>query len=168
MSIDFIYPACYAETLLMETLGFVCADNHQNGDGEIIKIMDIRKNIPSDEILIGVMDKPKGINPSHVPEKYKDIKTGSHGICLKRKPNSRRYIIYINHLFEDWIEIVGNSKNIPRPYPNNDSKFKAEMKDSKLSKKAILINYINAIKDAQPTAFNQIKNWIELIQKNKL
>jgi hypothetical protein len=163
MSFDFIVPACNAETLLVTKLGFP-TENHQNGDGQVINILDNTKRIPSDQILIGIMDKPVGGSPSHIPDLYTDIDTVPYGISIKKRKNSNRYIIYINEVFEKWIQKIGKVKNIPRPFPKDDAKFISEMKRGTDRK---IVSYIEKITQSNVPTFNKIKKWIQNLDKQR-
>ena len=163
MSFDFIVPACHAETLLVTKLGFPTR-NHQNGDGQVINILDNTNRISPAQILIGVMDKPVGGSPSHIPDLYTDIDTAPYGLFLKQRKNSNRYIIYINEVFEEWVQKIGKAKNIPRPFPKDDIKFKSEMKKGTDRK---IISYIEQITRSNIQTFTKIKIWIQNLNKQK-
>lgn len=160
MSDDFILTACNAETLLIKTLGFK-TDNHQNGDGEVINIMNKKF---ANRVSVGVIDKPVGISPSHVPNEFTNV-DNQHGIILKRKPGTNHYIIYLNDVLENWIEGIGNSLKIQRPYSGNDSEFKKKMKSSNIDDDRSIVNYFNAINDAKPPAFKLIKEFLSGVKK---
>jgi len=157
MNFDFIVTACYAETLLVNKLGFP-TENHQNGDGQVINILDNTNRISPAQVLIGVMDKPVGGSPSHIPNLYADIDTAPYGLFLKQRKNSNRYIIYINEVFEEWIQKISKTKNIPRPFPMDDIKFKSEMKRGTDWK---IISYIERVTQSNTQTFNKVRNWIQ-------
>jgi hypothetical protein len=162
MSFDFILPACNAETLLIKTIGFD-TKNHQTGDGQVINLMDKKKF--QDKLLIGIMDKPIGNNPSHVRTEFKDIDNNRFGIILKKKNHLRHYIVYINEVMEDWIVNVGNLLKIERPFKNNDARFQAEMKRANHPN---IIAYFSQIKQRNPQAFKLINRHVNDIIKNKI
>lgn len=163
MNFDFIVTACYAETLLVTKLGFP-TENHQNGDGQVVNILDNKKEIPANRTLIGIMDKPVGGSPSHIPDLYTDIDTAPYGISLKQRKGSKRYIIYINEVFEEWVQRIGKAKNIPRPFPNDDIKFKSKMKKGTDRK---ITSYIEQIAQSNTQTFKKIKNWIQKLDNQK-
>jgi hypothetical protein len=161
-SSDNIVTACYAETLLMVTLGYACKDNHQNGDGNVINSFKkaIKRNV------IGVMDKPIGTAPSHVNSEFTDFKSGSNNLILKKHKRHNHYIIYINEVLEDWIVKIGNTKNINRPYQSAQT-FKEEMKASGLLQNKRLIKYFDDIRRANPESFKTIVKWVNHINSHQ-
>ena len=156
-----IIPACYAETLLMKTLGYLCHENHQSGDGNVINALQKQKDKKIK--FIGVMDKPQGTSPSHIKSEYVDQEKGPNNLILKKHKKNNHYIIYIDELLEDWIIRVGKSKKIQSPYSEFQT-FKEEMKSSRLLTNKRILRYFDEIKTQKPDSFRMIVQWIDKVE----
>jgi len=158
--IENIIPACFAETILMQTLGYSCGKNHQRGDG---KVLNNLKKIGK-TMAIAVMDRPVGTAPNHIKTEFVTIETGSHNLFLKKHKNKNHYIIYIDKVLEEWIFEIGKSSKVSSPYKNVESLRKDIKLSSSLSNKRLL-KYFESIHTKNPTAFKTIDNWIKELNK---
>lgn len=156
-----IIPECWADTLLMTTLGYV-EPNHQQGVGQVNNV--IEKDY-KDKIAIGIVDKDKK-QPSNF-DKYKEVEK-KHGLILKKKAKSQHYLIMVTPAIDNWIESVGNAHKIKRPYKNNDREYRKQMKSMNLNRNKEIKSYFNTIKQKNPSAFKTIKNWIANVKSGKI
>ncbi|MCC6370535.1 MAG: hypothetical protein IT236_05955 [Bacteroidia bacterium] len=155
-----VIPECYGDTLLVKTLGY-SSPNHKHGIGEVNNTM---KKYFNNRIAIGVIDNDKAAGPSDFNRFVLIESKGS--LSLKKRPGTQHFLITLNPALERWIEEVGNSVNVTRPYSNYED-FKKALKDFNVEKDAKITTYFNTIKQKNPTAFRQIKNWIRQIENNE-
>ena len=100
-----IMPECYADSLLIKSIGYQGA-NHQHGIGEVARLMI--KNYTNKKV-IGIVDNDKTM-PRYF-DGFKEIKRGE-GLIVKRKTGTKHYLIIVCKDFEDWIEKAGNQKGV--------------------------------------------------------
>ena len=151
-----IIPECYADTLLIKYIGYE-APNHQHGIGEVANVMiKYYKN----KKVIGIIDDDK-TKPKYF-DGFRETKRG-HNLIVKKRPGTEHYLIVVCRDFEAWIEYAGNQKSVPRPFPNEDKKFRDNTKDFNVEKNNKITNYINTIKQRESPAFLQLKEFIEEI-----
>ena len=154
-----IIPECYGDTLLIKTIGYKSA-NHKHGIGEVNNTM---KKYFVNKPAIGIIDNDKKSIPSDF-NKFTEIER-KHNLILKRESNSRHFLIVINPALEDWIESVGNSLGIKRPYPKNRKEYRKVMKSFMVDKNPQITSYFNSIKQKNPPALRTMKKWIDDILK---
>ena len=161
MSSRYIIPECWADTLLAITLGYD-SPNHQFGVGQVNNV--INKDFKN-KVAIGIVDNDKK-QPSDF-KKYKELKKGS-GLILKHRPGTKQYLIMVSPAVDKWLESVGNSVKVKRPYKSNDREYLKQMKSMYIVENRQIKDYFNTIKQKNPAAFKVIKNWISSILAGKL
>ncbi len=67
-----------------------------------------------------------------------------------------------------WLEKVGNSINVIRPYKNDTKEYLRQMKDRTINENKQIKAYFNSINQKNPSAFKAIQNWITAILAGKL
>lgn len=148
-----VVPECFADTLLVEMLGFVRA-NHQLGIGKVTGIFaDKLKNRQA----VGVIDNDK-LKPK-ILDTYEQ--TGEeHGIIRKSKGN--HHILIINPGFEEWV--MNNAAAVevsPEKYGfKNRKDLQNACKRQDASKNQQLKNFLNTLHQKKAPGFVQLKTWI--------
>ncbi len=157
-----IIPECWADRLLVQTLGYE-PENHQHSIGQVNNVM---KNKFENKFAIGIIDNDKR-KPSDF-EKFKKIDEKSH-LMLKKGSGKRQrhYLIMISPAIESWLESVGNSVKVPKPY-KDDRIYRKQMKSMEVGKNKQITAYFNTINQKNPAAFKTIKTWISSILAGKL
>ncbi|MGP8215704.1 MAG: hypothetical protein ACLQQ4_09100 [Bacteroidia bacterium] len=161
MSSSHIIPECWADNLLAITLGY-SSPNHQFGVGQVNNIMN--KDLKN-KVAIGIVDNDKN-QPSDF-KKFKELKN-AHDLTLKKRPGTKHYLIMVSPAVDKWIETVGNSVNVARPYRNNDKEYRKQMKSIDVDDNKQIKAYFNTIKQKNPAAFKTIKNWISSILEGEI
>lgn len=156
-----IIPECWADTLLIKTLGYT-TPNHQSGVGQVNNIMN--KDFKN-KFAIGIVDNDKR-QPSDF-KKFKELKK-EYGLILKRKPNTKHYLIMVSPAVDKWLETVGNSVEVTRPYKRNDKEYLKQMKSKDIGNNKQITTYFNTIKQKNPAAFKIINDWISLTSKGAI
>jgi len=82
-----ILPECYADTLLVEVLGFKKA-NHQFSIGQVFKIMEDKM---ATRLAVGVTDKDKKITAKYYAAFQEQ--TMEHGVRILKIPDKKHYLI---------------------------------------------------------------------------
>jgi hypothetical protein len=148
-----IVPECYADTVLVEMLGFE-RPNHQQGIGKVFS--SLAKNLEK-RAAVGIIDddkeKPKALDSF-------DILDERHGI--KRLINGKHTILVICPAFEDWV--FENARQIqvdpakfgfpsPKAFRNASKNINARGNQS-------LKQFLNTLKQKEAPGFVHLKDWI--------
>lgn len=148
-----VVPECYADTLLVEMLGFV-RPNHQLGIGKVFGAFD--KNFKNRQ-AVGIIDddkvKPKDLDDF---ETFEEI----HGI--KRLKKDKHTVLVISPVFEDWIFENANAKNVDpvRFGFRNRKAFQKACKRMDVSGNQNVKQFLNSLKQKEAPGFIQLKKWI--------
>lgn len=153
MNYNQVIPECYADTLLVELLGFKYP-KHELGIGKVINRLDYEfKNC----LAVGLIDddkvKPKKLDEFDFIEKKCNI---------KRLIRDKHSILIISPAFEDWV--FDNAKTVevdPSKYGFKSSKFFRESckrEDAKTNDN--LKQFLNTLKQKNAPGFSQLKTWI--------
>lgn len=160
----FILPECYADTTLIEVLGYH-KSNHIKGIGQVINVLDKSFN---NKLGIGFVDKDKNGKSKRENTEYILILKSAHSnsLILKQKPKTKNYLIEHPNL-EKWLFNMGNDLSIDLDKFNvqdlltNKEKYKSQniYIDSKFR------NFINALAQKPNSPLQTVKNWIEELKK---
>jgi hypothetical protein len=161
MSSPHIIPECWADTLLAVTLGY-SSPNHQFGLGQVNNI--INKDFKN-KLAIGIVDNDKK-QPSDF-KKFKELKR-AHGLILKNRPGTKHYLIMVSPAVDKWLEGIGNTVKVTRPYKSSDKEYLRQMKSMDVAENKQIKTYFNTIKQKNPAAFKTINGWITAILAGKL
>ncbi len=150
-----ILPECYADTLLIEVLGFK-RPNHQLGIGQV-------KNALAEKfrntIAVGIID-----NDKKKPTDFQEFELDREEISIQRrlKSNTRHTLLIICPAFEDWIfENAAAVKVNPAHYGFRNRKyFKDICKQQDASENDQLKQFLNTLKQKNAPGFIQLKTWI--------
>lgn len=148
-----IVAECYADTLLVEILGF-SRPNHQLGIGKVIGAF--AKNLKF-RSAVGIIDddkiKPKQLDDfqmAAVQQKIKKLTKGQHAILI------------ISPAFEDWVfenaRVVGVE---PSDYGFKSKKyFRDTCKRIDSADNQQLKQFLNTLKQKNAPGFTQLRTWI--------
>lgn len=148
-----IIPECYADTVLVELLGFK-GPNHQLGIGKVFGSFD--KNYQN-RLAVGIIDddkvKPKDLDAFEKSEKKEGI------LRLKKGKHS---ILVISPAFEDWVFENAQATNTdPSKFGFRTSKdFQKACKRMDVSANQKVKEFLNALKQKEAPGFQQLKIWI--------
>jgi len=149
-----ILPECYADTLLIEMLGF--EPNHKLGIGAVKN--SLAKNYKN-RLAVGVIDNDKK-KPSDFDE-FKVV-TEKDGIKRCQKEDTKHTLLVISPAFEDWI--FENAKAVdvdPIIYGfRSREHFQNICKKRNPSENRQLKQFLNTLKQKKAPGFVQLKTWI--------
>lgn len=150
-----ILPECYADTLLIEVLGFE-KPNHQLGIGQVKNALD--KSFKNSK-AVGIIDNDKK-KPTDFAEFIMDVETA--GIQRRFKENTRHTLLVINPAFENWIfENAEAVKVDPSKYGFRTQKYFRDIcKNENASENQQLKQFLNTLKQKKAPGFIQLKTWI--------
>lgn len=153
MSYYQILPECYADTLLVEILGFK-QPSHQLGIGKVISVLD--KNFKNRN-AVGIIDDDK--------VKPKDL--DSFELCgnewsIKRLCKGKHSVLIISPAFENWVFDNADMVNVdPAKHGFHTEKmFRNTCKRQDASRNENLRQFLNALKQKNAPGFLQLKSWI--------
>jgi hypothetical protein len=149
-----ILPECYADTLLVEMLGF--EPNHKSGIGEVINTLtESFKNRPA----VGIID-----NDKRKPNDFVNFALDKEdtGIQRRRKADTKHTLLVITPAFEDWVFENANAVGIdPANYGFRTRKsFRVACKTENASANPKLKQFLNTLKQKKSPGFKQLKTWI--------
>lgn len=148
-----IIPECYADTLLVEMLGFL-RPNHQLGIGKVLGLFDkTLKNRPAVGIIDDDKVKPKSLGTFELVEE---------NFGIKRFRKEKHFVLVISPAFEDWIYDNAEAKEVdPANYGFSDRKrFRDACKKVDAGKNPNLKNFLNTLKQKKAPGFEQLTDWI--------
>jgi hypothetical protein len=149
-----VIPECYADTLLVEMLGF--EPQHKMGIGEVTNLLVQRfKNNLAVCIIDNDKKKPTDFNDFEIEK----IESGIHRY---RKPGSKHILLVISPAFEDWFFENANAVKIdPAKYGFRTRKyFKDACKNKNAGENQQLKQFLNTLKQKKAPGFVQLKTWI--------
>ena len=112
-----ILPECYADTLLVEMLGFE-RPNHKLGIGSALSTLDQKfKNRAAVAVIDNDKVKPKSFDQFQLTDEQ-------HGIQIWTKPETRHAVLVVCPAFEDWVfENAEQVGVVPEKYGFRSRKF---------------------------------------------
>jgi len=152
-----IYTECWADSLLIEMLGFK-KPNHQFGINEVIKQLLATKANKA----IGIIDDDK----KKTALTFKDFvlveEKESMRLLQYQYPSSNKHLILLKPAFEKWVFQQAAQQNV------DVTKYGfGRLKDFARSSKSIHVNenqqvkqFLNTIHQKKPAGFIQLKQWI--------
>ena len=156
MSSYHIIPECYADTLLVEMLGFE-RPNHQLGIGSVLAIFEKQfKN----RRAIGVIDDDK-MKPNRFD--LFEVVENKLGIKKLTKPETQHVILVISPAFEDWIFEKAKAVSVdPTKYGFRNAKyFRHQCKSVNVRDNQSVKQFLNTLKQKNAPGFVQLKSWME-------
>ncbi len=150
-----ILPECYADTLLIEVLGFD-KPNHQLGIGQVKNALD--RNFRNGK-AVGIIDNDKK-KPTDFAEFTLDIEVA--GIQRRFKANTRHTLLVIDPAFENWIFENAYAVDVdPSRYGfRTRNQFRNICKSENASENQQLKQFLNTLKQKKAPGFIQLKTWI--------
>ena len=155
MSHPRILPECYADTLLVEMLGFA-RPNHQLGIGQVKNALD--KSFRN-SIAVGIIDNDKK-KPTDFAQF--ELAEENEGIQRRQKADTRHTLLVISPAFEHWVFENANSVGIdPATYGFRTPKYFREVcKRENASENLDLKQFLNTLKQKNAPGFAQLQTWI--------
>lgn len=148
-----IIPECYADTLLIEMLGFA-RPNHQLGIGKVVGMFE--KGLKN-RIAVGIIDDDK-VKPKDLDAFENEAE--SEGV--KKLTKGKHSILIISPAFEDWVFENANAVGVDPAKYGFDTKqaFKKICKRENAGSNQKLKGFLNTLKQKQAPGFTQLKIWI--------
>jgi hypothetical protein len=148
-----IIPECYADTLLVEMLGFD-RPNHQLGIGKVIGMFE--KGLKN-RIAVGIIDDDKV-----KPKDFDKFQVEAERDGIKRLIKDKHSILVIKPVFEDWVfENAAAVEVEPSKFGFHSRKqFREACKKMDAKKNPQLRQFLNTLKQKQAPGFTQLKTWI--------
>jgi hypothetical protein len=142
---------CYADTVLVEMLGFE-KPNHQLGIGKVINDLKM-KNWPAVGIIDDDKQKPKELDHFQV----KDEKNG-----IKWLTKDKHHVLVICPAFEAWVFKNAEEVNVdPEKYGFANSKvFQKASKSQQVNKDPKVKQFLNTLNQKGAPGFVQLRQWI--------
>lgn len=160
-----IIPECYADTLLIEMLGFK-QPNHQPGIGSVINAFS-KKDLRN-RLAIGIIDRDK-VQPKSL-DHYEIIGEDS-GIQIRKKPQTRHWVLVISPAFEDWIYTNANAVGVdPANFGfNTRAIFRSTTKRTDVGKNQQVKQLINTLKQKEAPGLAKLQSLIsDLLDKGEI
>lgn len=148
-----VMPECFADTLLVNMLGFTKA-NHQLGIGKVIAQFEKQlKNRPAVGIIDNDKVKPKALDSFDLAEEKEGIRRLSKG---------RHSILVIHPALEAWVFDNAAAVEVsPARYGFNTRKdLQAACKKQDAARNQQLKNFLNTLMQKNAPGFVQLRAWI--------
>ncbi len=146
---------CYADTVLVELLGFE-KPNHQLGINQVIKVISTIKATKA----VGIIDDDKKKTSKNFGnfELISEIEE----LQLKKHKTENKHLILLKPAFETWIFKQAKKVNVhPEKYNFNNVKvFANSAKSQFVFKNQKVKAFLNTLKQKNPSGFAQLKSWI--------
>jgi hypothetical protein len=155
-----ILPECYADTQMINTLGFKKV-NHCDSIGEVANTMI--KNYKN-KLAIGIIDRDK---PGWVPSYFNDFQVYKTigNIEIKKLVDTKHYIVVVAPALESYLLDLASSLDIPiDKYGFKDlNSLKRITKSKKLPKNEKFKSFLNSLSQKNGSPLKQLK-----LELNKL
>jgi len=158
-----LLPECYADTLLIEMLGFTYP-NHQNSINEVANVM-LHKGYKN-QLAIGIIDEDK-----RQPKYFSEFETiaSTERLALKKHPDKRHFLIILSPAFEKFITFAAEAVEVSlEDYGFGKEKyFKSVCKSQQVASNQEIKQLLNTINQKESPLTEQIKTWIEKINNKE-
>ncbi len=154
MNFPQIMPECYADTVLVEKLGF-SGPNHQLSIGKVFSTLEDKswKN----RQVVGIVDddKKKG-------NYLENFQPAGESEGIKRYVRAKHTVLVISPEFEDWVFANANAVGVdPAKYGFSDRKtFQRACKRIDAGRDQKLLAFFNTLKQKKAPGFIQLQDWI--------
>ena len=150
-----ILPECYADTLLVEILGFPKA-NHQFSIGQVFKTMDTKM---SKQLAVGVTDKDKKIKSNYYKAFQED--KAENGIRRLKHPDRKHYLIEHIPLESFLFKTAASVEVNPSNYGFDSIKSLAKLtKKQNIGDNQNFKQFLNTLHQKNAHSFLTMKNWL--------
>lgn len=148
-----ILPECYADTVLVEALGFV-KPNHQLSIGKVLSYME---SAHPTKAMVGIVDDDK-----RKPNFFQKFEPMEEREGIKRFQKDSQVILVISPAFEAWVFQNADAVGVdPGKYGFADRKsFEKACKKQDVGKNSAVKNFLNTLKQKQAPGFAQLTEWI--------
>jgi len=158
-----LLPECYADTLLVEMLGFKYP-NHRSSINEVANAM-LHKGYKN-QLAIGIIDEDK-----RQPKYFSEFETidSSDRLTLKKHPDKHHFLIILSPAFEKFIAFAAEAVEVSlEDYGFDREKyFKSICKSQQVASNQDVKQLLNTINQKESPPTEQIKTWIEKINKKE-
>ena len=151
-----IIPECYADTVLVEMLGFT-RPNHVLNSNISTVLKTVKSSHPNQQV-VGIIDSDRGkgeklLDGFELAEEQHDIKKYTRG---------KHTILVICPAFESWVFQNADQKKIdPADHGFHTPKyFRNKCKDINAKRNQSLKQFLNTLKQKNAPGFTQLKTWI--------
>ena len=151
-----ILPECYADTLLVEVLGFKKA-NHQFSIGQVFKTMEdkMRKRL-----AVGVTDRDKKITAKYYSKFQEEAL--KHGVRKLKIPSKEHYLIEHIPLEKFLFQAAKDVDVDPAKYGFNSVKELAKItKSQNIGKNERFKQFLNTLHQKRTPSFIIIRTWLK-------
>ena len=158
-----LLPECYADTLLVEMLGFKYP-NHRSSINEVANAM-LHKGYKN-QLAIGIIDEDK-----RQPKYFSEFETidSSDRLTLKKHPDKHHFLIILSPAFEKFIAFAAEAVEVSlEDYGFDREKyFKSICKSQQVASNQDVKQLLNTINQKESPPTEQLKIWIEKINKKE-
>ncbi len=153
-----IIPECYADTELINILGFK-KSNHSPSIGEVANKM--QKHY-STRLAIGVIDNDK---PGSIPNYFQsfEIQSSFDDYEIKKLPNSQHYLIVLKPALEQFLLNISNSLGVSADNYgfSNLENLKRVTKKRNVSKNQDFTSFVNTLSQKKGSPLIDIKSFLQ-------
>lgn len=148
-----ILPECYADTVLVEALGFA-RPNHQLSIGKVLTFME---SAHPTKAMVGIVDDDK-----RKPGYFQKFAQTEEREGIKRYQKDSQVILVISPAFETWVFQNANTVGVdPGKYGFADRKsFEKACKKQDAGKNSSIKNFLNTLKQKRAPGFLLLTQWI--------
>lgn len=151
-----ILPECYADTLLVEMLGFE-RPNHQLSIGAALGALEKSfKNRPAVAVIDNDKQKPPALGKFQLTDEQ-------HGIQVWTKPETRHAVLVVCPAFEDWVfENAAQVGVSPEKYGFRSRKyFRETCKRQDVADNQNVKQFLNTLKQKNAPGFDWLRRAIQ-------
>lgn len=151
-----ILPECYADTLLVEMLGFE-RPNHQLSIGSALNALEKKfKNRPAVAVIDNDKVKPKSFDQFQLADEQ-------HGIQVWTKPETRHAVLVVCPAFEDWVfENAAQVEVSPEKYGFRSRKyFRETCKRQNVADNQQVKQFLNTLKQKNAPGLGWLRDLIQ-------
>lgn len=155
-----VVPECYADTVLVEMLGFSRPNHAANSN--VSQVLNAIKKSRPDLKMVGIIDSDRGKSEKLLKKQLERFTLVEEKNEIKRYTLGKHTILVLCPAFEGWVFNNAATKNInPSVHGFRDLKhFKAVCKKLNAKKNDSLKVFLNTIKIKNAPGFTQLKTWI--------
>lgn len=155
-----VVPECYADTVLVEMLGFVRPNHAPNSN--ISQVLKVIKESRPDMKMVGIIDSDRGKSEKLLKKQLEGFVLVEEKNEIKRYTLGKHTILVLCPAFEGWIFNSAATKNInPVVHGFRDLEhFEIVCKKVNAKRNIQLKQFLNTLKQKNAPGFTQLKTWI--------
>ena len=151
-----IIPECFADTLLVESLGFV-KPNHQKNISQVIKF----STNSIYRFSFGIIDDDKN-KPPKLEKEFEKI-TETYGLRLYQRKNASNYLIVLKPAFEKWVLFAAEMAGVKPEdlnLPKDLKEFGKLTKRVNIGENKEFKSFLKKIIKENPPPVYTLKSWL--------